>query len=185
MSDVDRWTVISTHIICTTAPQPENASLSTAFKRVCDIVSKSSSGSYRRNIPRWKKNRVKSLKKIIIRTKSGSHNPSATPNSSSLAVPATTKSFAKLRQPIRSAAAINGLEPREGLLIPAITGSMKKGPNLHQKVSNVREKTFVVYSPPFIKRRANKVSECIWLYFTLFFDGIHVDAETKAFAPKS
>ena len=38
------------HITCTIAPQPENASLSTAFNNVCDIVSKRSSGSYTQSI---------------------------------------------------------------------------------------------------------------------------------------
>ena len=92
---------------CTMQPQPEKASRSTAFIRVWDIVSKRSSG------PR-----------------SGSQRPSATPNSFSLAVPATTKSFAVFRHPMRSVAAIKGLVPPEGVFeIPAITGSMKYGPN--------------------------------------------------------
>lgn len=87
----------------TTAPQPENASRSTALSRVCEIVSKRSSGS-----------------------RSGSQRPSATPNNFELAVPDTTKSFAKLMQPIRSVAAIKGLIPPVGVLeSPAITGSMK------------------------------------------------------------
>lgn len=70
---------------------------------VCEIVSNSSSGSM-----------------------SGSQRPSAIPNRCSLAVPLTTKSLAKLRQPIRSDAAMNGsfFELR-----PAMTGSIKYGPN--------------------------------------------------------
>lgn len=35
-----------TYITCTIAPQPENASRSTAFNKVCEIVSNKSSGSY-------------------------------------------------------------------------------------------------------------------------------------------
>lgn len=42
----------------------------------------------------------------------------------------TTKSFAKLRHPITSADAMNGREPLEGAVKPAIMGSMKYGPNL-------------------------------------------------------
>ena len=96
-----------THITCTIAPQPEYASLSTAFSSVWEMVSNKSSGS-----------------------KSGSHSPSATPNSFELAVPATTKSFAKLRQPIKSDAAMKGLYSPEGFFVsPAITGSIKYGPN--------------------------------------------------------
>ena len=103
----DRASSPGTHITCTIAPQPEYASLSTAFSSVWEIVSNKSSGS-----------------------RSGSHSPSATPYSFELAVPATTKSFAKLRQPIKSDAAMKGLYSPEGFLVsPAITGSMKYGPN--------------------------------------------------------
>lgn len=55
-------------------------------------------------------------------TISGSQSPSAIPNNLSLAVPATTTSFAKLRHPMRSAPAMKGSSL---LLIPAMTGSTK------------------------------------------------------------
>ena len=90
----------------TIAPQPEYASRSTALSNVWLIVSNKSSG------PR-----------------SGSHRPSATPNSLSAAVPATMKSSAKFKQPMRSAPAIYGLKPPEGVRSnPASTGSVKYGP---------------------------------------------------------
>ena len=92
-----------TNITCTTHPQPEKASRSTAFIKVCEIVSNRSSGS-----------------------RPGSQRPSATPYNFVLAVPATTKSFAKFRHPMRSVAAMNGLIPPDGVLeSPAITGSIK------------------------------------------------------------
>ena len=62
------------------------------------------------------------------RTRSGSHRLSATPNSLSVAVPHTTKSLAKLMQPIIS------VEQMKGLFVffdsPTIIGSMKYGLNL-------------------------------------------------------
>ena len=45
---------------------------------------------------------------------SGSLSHSATPNSSELAVPATTTSFVKLRQPIKSDAVTKGVYYAEG-----------------------------------------------------------------------
>lgn len=52
-----------------------------------------------------------------------------------LAVPETTKSFAKFKQPIRSVAAMNGSfgSGESGDDKPAITGSIKYGPNLRQR----------------------------------------------------
>ena len=64
-------------MIRTTAPQPLNASRSTAFNSTCEIVSNRSSGS-----------------------KSGSQRPSAIPYSLSAAVPATAKSLGVVIQPI-------------------------------------------------------------------------------------
>ena len=62
------------------------------------------------------------------RTRSGSHRLSATPNSLSVAVPHTTKSLAKLMQPITS------VEQMKGLFAffdrPTIIGSMKYGLDL-------------------------------------------------------
>ena len=43
------FTQITTHIMCTTAPQPENASRSMAFMSVCEIVSNKSSASWKSN----------------------------------------------------------------------------------------------------------------------------------------
>lgn len=62
-------------------------------------------------------------------TRSGSHNPSATPNSLSLAVPATAKSLGSVKQPMRSVPAMNGL--LVPLVSPAMIGSTKYGPNLN------------------------------------------------------
>ena len=49
-------------------------------------------------------------------------------------VPETTKSFAKLRHPIKSALQINGVP---SLSRPAITGSIKYGPKLKIKIRGV------------------------------------------------
>src|SRR5258708_2143816 len=65
-------------------------------------------------------------------TRSGSHKDSAVPNNLSLAVPATTKSFGRVKHPIRSVPAMKGLLPSEGLDSPAIIGSTKYGPNLFE-----------------------------------------------------
>lgn len=62
------------------------------------------------------------------RTKSGSHRLSATPNSLSEAVPHTTKSLAKLMQPMRSVEQMKGLF--DFFDSPTTIGSMKYGLNL-------------------------------------------------------
>lgn len=61
-------------------------------------------------------------------TMSGSKSDSQIPYRLELAVPATTKSLAKLMQPIRSIEQMKGTLPLGS--IPAMTGSVKKGPNL-------------------------------------------------------
>ena len=88
-------------MICTTAPHPLTASLSTAFMSACDIVSNRSSGSYDDN-----------LNNYIIKgcgfdlTRSGFHSDSHIPYNCSEQVPATTKSVVSMGQPIRSIVAI-------------------------------------------------------------------------------
>lgn len=62
---------------------------------------------------------------------SGSNKDSQIPYKLELAVPATTKSLAKLMQPIKSIEQMKGCWSL--LLIPAMTGSMKKGPKLNGK----------------------------------------------------
>ena len=65
--------------------------------------------------------------------RSGSHSPSATPNSLSDAVPATIKSSAKFKQLMKSAPAIYGLKPPDDVRSnPAITGLEKYGPERHE-----------------------------------------------------
>jgi hypothetical protein len=98
-----------THITCTTAPQPLKASLSTAFKRVCEMVSKRSSGSCfceGRVVKRVQQKSPQTFRSSDARpvtlTRSGSHRPSATPYSLSVAVPATAKSFGVVIHPILS-----------------------------------------------------------------------------------
>lgn len=111
-----------THMTCTVAPQPEKASRSTAFNSVCDIVSKSSSGPY------WMTcEDVATFAKVTKQkhTRSGSQSDSAIPNNLSLAVPATTKSFGRVKHPIRSVPAMKGLLPSEGFDNPAMIGSTK------------------------------------------------------------
>jgi hypothetical protein len=123
-----------THIICTMAPQPENASRSTAFMSVCEIVSNKSSGSWKTRVATRQYTARVNGRGLSERgpcerlTRSGSHRLSATPKSLSVAVPHTTKSLAKLMQPIKS------VEQMKGLFVffdsPTTMGSMKYGLNL-------------------------------------------------------
>lgn len=116
----------------TMAPQPDNASRSSAPRRIWDTVSKSSSGPYRCKVEkrvefgekRWVSYSLDGLLGCMMAklTRSGSQRPSAIPKSLSAAVPLTTKSFAKLRHPTTSDAAMKGSSFE---LIPAMTGSMK------------------------------------------------------------
>lgn len=157
-----------THITCTTAPQPEIQSLSTAASRVCEMVSKRSSGSYQngksRHTPhgecQQRFERQQGDDDWLL-TRSGSHNPSATPYSLSVAVPATTKSLGVVIHPMLSKSVdddvivVSSTRPMvqreetrmthvsmlqmkgfgfgsmaDGAGIPAMTGSIKYGPNL-------------------------------------------------------
>jgi hypothetical protein len=90
----DHNTACRTYMTTTIAPQPEYASRSTALRSVWEMVSKRSSGELSQDI-RQSSTRSKIEKRSLRRDgtyRSGSHSPSAIPNSFSDAVPETTKS---------------------------------------------------------------------------------------------
>lgn len=103
----------------TSPPHPLKASRSTAFIKHCAVISNKFSGSLKC---------ISKCNYTCINTKSGSNKDSQIPYKFALAVPATTKSLAKLMHPIKSIEQIKGFFSLSSR--PAITGSIKNGPKL-------------------------------------------------------
>jgi len=80
---------------------------------------------------------------------------------------------------------MNGLEPRAGEVMPAMTGSIKYGPNLdsrrilmlEMRMSQRRDRPFL------IECARDEMSKGFWLDLALFLDRVHVDAIPEPFAP--
>lgn len=134
-----------TYMTCTTAPQPDMASRSTALSSACEIVSNKSFGSYTNPQKHIYVKLCTNCSKTTIyreclvekattrsvnnkRTRSGSQRASHMPCSWSVHVPLTTKSSVSIGQPMRSREAMYGLFVLGSR--PATTGSTKYGPNL-------------------------------------------------------
>jgi hypothetical protein len=86
---------------------------------------------------------------------------------------------------MRSVAAMNGSlgSGASGDESPAMTGSMKYGPNLY--VPSVSRSPLSHFDgqglPLLIQRTADQMSKCLWLDLPLFLHFVHVDSISEHF----